>query len=216
MNYKLKTIGLIAAGMIALSACTPQQALKSYTVEGVVADSSANGKTIYIMRYDNNRYIDSTLIANGRFTFQGKTDSAYFCRIDVNRDEFASFILEPGSIQVDLKAHSNPSGTPRNAEMVRLNTIEDSLRKVTANMWESIQQQYKEEGERDEAMKKALDEQAQRIADWADAYFQRTGPLLPVHPHVRQHAERAEKGFIADHPIVATQQPYGEQSYQQY
>ena len=79
--------------------------------------------------------------------------------------------LEPGSIQVDLKAHSNPSGTPRNAEMVRLNTIEDSLRKVTASMWESIQQQYKEEGERDEAMKKALDEQAQRIADWADAYF---------------------------------------------
>ena len=36
MNYKLKTIGLIAAGMIALSACTPQQASKNYTVEGVV------------------------------------------------------------------------------------------------------------------------------------------------------------------------------------
>ena len=171
MDYKLKTIGFIAAGMIALSACTPQQASKSYTVEGVVADSSVNGKTIYIMRYDNNRYIDSTVIANGRFTFQGKTDSAYFCRIDVNYDEFANFILEPGSIQVDLKAHSNPSGTPRNAEMVRLNNMEDSLREVTASMWESIQQQYKEEDERDEAMKKALDEQAQRIADWADAYF---------------------------------------------
>ena len=166
----MKTIGCIAAGMIAVSACAPQQASKSYTVEGEVADTSANGKTIYIMRYDNNRYIDSTVIANGRFTFQGETDSVYFCRIDVNYDEFANFMLEPGTIQVDLKGHNNPSGTPRNVEMVRLNAIEDSLRKATASMWDSIRQRYKEE-ERDEAMQKALDEQAQRIADWADAYF---------------------------------------------
>ena len=43
INCQLKTIGFIAAAMIALSACTPQQASNGYTVEGVVADTSANG-----------------------------------------------------------------------------------------------------------------------------------------------------------------------------
>ena len=35
------------------------QTTYSYRVEGELTDNSFNGKMLYIMRYDDNRYIDS-------------------------------------------------------------------------------------------------------------------------------------------------------------
>ena len=100
-------ISLTVGSLLALcTACHPSQSAKEYVVEGVVRDSSANGKTIYIMRYDNNEFIDSTVVKDNRFTFKGQIDTAVFCRIDVTYSEFANFILEGGHIQADLETWS--------------------------------------------------------------------------------------------------------------
>lgn len=48
--------------MSILYACSPSSHSTEYSVSGVVSDSAANGKKIYILRYDDNRYIDSTVI----------------------------------------------------------------------------------------------------------------------------------------------------------
>ena len=49
------------------------QTTYSYRVEGELTDNSFNGKMLYIMRYDDNRYIDSTRVENQKFAFEGRT-----------------------------------------------------------------------------------------------------------------------------------------------
>ena len=52
---------VFAGFMSILYACTPSSHSTEYSVSGVVSDSAANGKKIYILRYDDNRYIDKIL-----------------------------------------------------------------------------------------------------------------------------------------------------------
>ena len=92
-----------------LCACQPSQKSNLYTVTGELEDSAHHGKKVYIMRYDDNKYIDSTFIEGNKFVFKGEVDTASFCRIDVSRDAFANFILEGGDVKVDLKTYVYPS-----------------------------------------------------------------------------------------------------------
>ena len=111
------------AGGLALVSCnqTPKVPANFYTVEGIVADSTANGKTIYIMNYDSNKRIDTTVVQNNRFVFTGTVDTAAFCRIDVSHQEYGNFILEPGKITVSLTDHDHPaSGTALNDVMTQI------------------------------------------------------------------------------------------------
>ena len=48
---------VFAGFMSILYACTPSSHSTEYSVSGVVSDSAANGKKIYILRYDDNQYI---------------------------------------------------------------------------------------------------------------------------------------------------------------
>ena len=45
---------VFAGFMSILYACTPSSHSTEYSVSGVVSDSAANGKKIYILRYDDN------------------------------------------------------------------------------------------------------------------------------------------------------------------
>lgn len=124
-----------------LYACSPSPHSTGYTVTGMVSDSSVNGKKIYIMRYDDNRYIDSTIIENGQFTFKGQADTASFCCIDVGRGAYASFILENGNIRVDLQKHNQPSGTPLNDKVAQLALAEDSINNLINRRVQEIKEQ---------------------------------------------------------------------------
>lgn len=64
--------------MSILYACSPSSHSTEYSVSGVVSDSAANGKKIYILRYDDNQYIDSTVIEKNQFTFKGQVDTASY------------------------------------------------------------------------------------------------------------------------------------------
>ena len=148
-------------GGLALASCdqTPKVPATSYTVEGIVADSTANGKTIYIMNYDGNQTIDTTVIQNNRFVFTGTVDTAAFCRIDVNRQEFGNFILEPGKITVNLNNRKNPaSGTAMNGLMTQIMQTQDSLIQV-------LMQKHKE-------MRAALPDEV-AFMQQAKAYFEK-------------------------------------------
>ena len=85
------------------------QTTYSYRVEGELTDNSFNGKMLYIMRYDDNRYIDSTRVENQKFAFEGRTAIPSFCRIDAGRN-YGNFILDEGTIKVNLYTHV-PTGT---------------------------------------------------------------------------------------------------------
>lgn len=114
----MKSIQLLVVGALAmLCACQPSQKSNLYTVTGELEDSAHHGKKVYIMRYDDNKYIDSTFIEGNKFVFKGEVDTASFCRIDVSRNAYANFILEGGDVKVDLKTHDYPSGTIQNEVM---------------------------------------------------------------------------------------------------
>ena len=107
------------------------QTVADYTVTGELGNTDSDGKKIYIMRYDDEKLTDSTVVRGGRFCFRGKVDTATFCRIDITGYEFANFILEGGDIRVfpdyKKKKHDKPSGTPMNNIIRVIATAQDSL-----------------------------------------------------------------------------------------
>lgn len=146
-NNAFLAVGVLLASLIGTSACTSGGNASTYTVEGMVSDSSVNGKTIYMMRYDDNRRLDSAVVKDNRFTFTGSVDTASLCRIDVSRSEFANLILESGNITVDMKNYNQPSGTPLNDEFARISRSEDSLYQVMKEKYEEYEAQYKDREE---------------------------------------------------------------------
>ncbi len=163
-----------------LYACIPSSHSTGYSVTGVVSDSSSNGKKIYIMRYDDNRYIDSTVIEKNQFTFKGQVDTASYCRIDVDRDAYANFILENGDIRVDLQKHNQPSGTLLNDKVAQLALAEDSVSELIARRSQEIKEQCgNDEQAFDCQMKEFIRQQRESIANkcadfyeghWDDAF----------------------------------------------
>ena len=103
------------------------QTTYSYRVEGELTDNSFNGKMLYIMRYDDNRYIDSTRVENQKFAFEGRTAIPSFCRIDAGRN-YGNFILDEGTIKVNLYTHV-PTGTKLNEAFNKTIATVDSIRK---------------------------------------------------------------------------------------
>lgn len=79
------------------------------------------------MRYDDNRYIDSTRVENQKFVFEGRTAIPSFCRIDAGRN-YGNFILDEGTIKVNLYTHV-PTGTKLNEAFNKTIATVDSIRK---------------------------------------------------------------------------------------
>lgn len=170
----MKSIQTLVVGALAmLCACQPSQKSNLYTVIGELEDSAHHGKKVYIMRYDDNRLIDSTFIEGDKFVFKGEVDTASFCRIDVTRRMFANFILEGGDIKVNLEKYNQPSGTPMNDEMRKISQEEDSIFSYVGQKQEEIWKQYPDVEQAREAMKRLADQFKASIAERSEELFAR-------------------------------------------
>lgn len=145
---KTKFWGIISL-LTTLCACNPaQQHSNTYTVKGEVSDSSANGKMAYLMRYDDNKRVDSAMVQDNQIIFTGKVDTASFCRLVINDSrEFANLILESGDIHANLEKYNQPSGTLQNEEMAKISIEEDSIYAIMDTKREEYQKQYTDEKE---------------------------------------------------------------------
>ena len=121
------TFFLGCMGLTALfAACTPSS--KGYTVEGLLPDSTMNGKTVYMLRVDDRKVMDSTVVDGNKITFTGVApDTAFDCRVDLSRRSTSIFILENGNIKLNFENPYAPSGTPLNDELARVFAEQDSL-----------------------------------------------------------------------------------------
>lgn len=122
---KSKVFFTLITGCFLAFACTDKHPTHTYTVEGTTADTTLNGKKLYLMDYDNNRNIDSTIVENGKFIFTGNADTTRFCRLDIG-GEFANIILESGKMTVNLEKQ-NAEGTPLNKEFTQYRHLQDSM-----------------------------------------------------------------------------------------
>ncbi len=170
MNKTILTAVLLTA---CISGAWAQQNSKGYTVSGEIADSAANGKTIYIQRYDDMLRVDSTVVRNNRFCFRGEVDEPAYCRIQVLPRKHGNIILEPGNIRVNLEHYNQPSGTPMNDEMRRLQLREDSISKQKSMAYKAFQQQFTDVEELKQKGQAWLDEfRKERKAEYKELYKQ--------------------------------------------
>lgn len=73
---KTRILGIIGL-LTTLCACNPApQHSDVYTIKAEVSDSSANGKMAYLMRYDDNKHVDSAMVKDNQIIFTGKVDTA--------------------------------------------------------------------------------------------------------------------------------------------
>lgn len=110
----------------------------SYRVEGKLDGPSFNGKTIYIMRYDDKANIDSTQVVNGKFVFEGKADNHGLCGVKAGR-KFATFVMDDGLIKVNMDSLYHSSGTLKNDALTRGWAVADSIEKLKADKFAELQ-----------------------------------------------------------------------------
>lgn len=117
MNKNFISCG--AFGLVAmLTACSATP--KGYTVTGTLSDSTMNGKTVYILDMDKNAYLDTAVVSNNTFVFEGKADTAVLASLmlEGQRYPLAWFALENGNISID--SNWEAKGTLLNEELTRV------------------------------------------------------------------------------------------------
>jgi len=97
------------------------QADKSFTIKGEVPNPSFNGEYIYLIPFNYSKdKVDSAIIINTSFTFNGITDSVgiYVLRAQkpLSRFDLQDLLVvnEPGVINVKLNENSSANGTALN------------------------------------------------------------------------------------------------------
>jgi len=135
-------------GLLLFTACSEKPAT-TYTINGTIPDNSLDGKMIYIYNRDNNNLnIDSTVVTGTTFTFTGKMDTAAYCRIDASREYYVNFILENGTINLDLSKPVSPSGSPLNDEIARFFAAQDSMSDLIDSKRQEFMKQTEDKEER--------------------------------------------------------------------
>ena len=140
MKKNLFVLG--ALGLLAMfTACN--SASSGYTVTGTMPDSTFNGKTIYIVNYDNNERIDSTVVKGDKYVFKGgNVDTALVAIVSTDRGNMPFlFALENGNIVIteDAEYDYNPTGTPLNDELTRLSNAMASINNAYAEAYEAFE-----------------------------------------------------------------------------
>ncbi|MBR5055865.1 MAG: AhpC/TSA family protein [Bacteroidales bacterium] len=146
--------GLLAA--LLLTSCSNQ----TYTIDGKVEDSSLEGTKVYkIDRFDTaalldgtvkqEDYMDSTVVAGGKFHFEGKTASPDYCTLyipsgDMQKGPFlyATVVIEPGAkLNVEAKADrkSVVTGSSSNDVLQQYEEARDALSDQFMDIYNRLQ-----------------------------------------------------------------------------
>lgn len=153
----MKYFFLMAASAALLASCSSKP---GYKIDGTVSNPALDGKYVYLcdLNSRNNAPMDSALVQNGKFAFQGVQDSPLVTLIKFNKTDLfpdgqkdrrdygpgenaifsAILVLENAPLQVKLDSVSTISGTPENdAFQAFINGI-DNIRKESAYLDEKL------------------------------------------------------------------------------
>lgn len=114
----MKATFIAAAGALALAACAAKAEPNNYKVT-VEEPQMADGSMLYMVNYDTSDKMDSTVVMNGKASFEGIVETPAFVRLVSDGNRMEAFILEEGNI--DIKG-GMAAGTPLNAELEKFGT----------------------------------------------------------------------------------------------
>lgn len=105
-----KHLSLAAIACIAIASCTTPPPV-GYTINGTVADSTLNGKTIYLLKDINadEQAIDSTVITNNSYTFTSQEPLAEPCIMRVYMGRSGNIVIIDNGVVVNIAAGKEPS-----------------------------------------------------------------------------------------------------------
>ena len=130
LKYILTVTISVVTMFCACTVSTPD----SYTITGLLPDSTANGKEFVIKDLFSREVISTSVIDGNTFKFEGVSDTTKLCNIQVKDSKlYGIFILENGNINIDLSSPKNaylPSGTKNNDVMAQIWEICDTISKV--------------------------------------------------------------------------------------
>ena len=142
-----RLIYTLAAGATILAACQPAN---SYKIDGTTTGFN-DGDTIYLQEVNGRdvRTLDSTVVADGKFSFSGTTDTIQKLSICYKTDgRFVEdeFFLEKGTIKATLdKEQSSITGTPNNDIYNQFNAALGEKYKQMRALYETINDSLPEE-----------------------------------------------------------------------
>lgn len=116
----MKLLPLLALVLL-IASCSSRP---TFRIEGAVLPGIREGQTIYLVPEQNaNRSnVDSTIVKNGRFHFEGDTERVSIIRLPINNRLDAQELLvvtEPGVINATIGKTSSVGGTPQNRIMAQ-------------------------------------------------------------------------------------------------
>lgn len=132
---KFKFTLSVLAGALALASCTSG----GYKIEGT-AGNDLDGKQVKLIAQLDNTPLDSTLVKDGKFAFEGKQDTAklavVYIEVEGQMPPFASFVLENEKLNIDL------TKDPKQAEGGKLNVAFNQFNEEARVMQEEQMQEF--------------------------------------------------------------------------
>ena len=103
---------LWAALALLFPICGTGLAQITYSVSGRIDDPEAEGRKVYLQLYDTFQVIDTAVVHNRQFRFEGTAERSYAARVDIDGIRgYANFVLED-SVVIDFGKHLPQSGGP--------------------------------------------------------------------------------------------------------
>lgn len=134
----MKKLTYLAVAAVALGVASCNSNKTGYVITGTV-EGAADGDTVFIQELVNRQLnkVDTALIVNGTFTFEGTQDSVvnrYITYIKNDKKNYVNFFLENGKIEVSLsKDSTSATGTPNNDAYQEIqNKLHEISKKQTA------------------------------------------------------------------------------------
>ena len=125
----LNKLATVAIGATTLFAACTAPAPTSYTVTGILPDSSMNGKEVVLRENFTRTVIATDTIEGNKFTFEGVADTARYCYVQVKGARIAAdLVLENGNITLDFNAERVlPTGTENNKIIADIYAVCDTI-----------------------------------------------------------------------------------------
>ena len=169
-----RNLSLAALPLFLLAACSTEP---SYEIKGSINTENCEGKYIYLRHHNQRAYVDSALITNGTFTFEGKVDSVAIYDLFIkgksrHHDHNIPFVLENISMtaQIDTATFDCVRGGIENDAFAKLN----------------------------EAKEKALDNYEKYIAEYNSGDESLKGPADKKITAMFKNRDAIQNKFIAD------------------
>jgi thiol-disulfide isomerase/thioredoxin len=171
----MKKVVFMALCAFLLIACGKQP---GYVITGTIDNAGLNagldGETVYLYEYGvkDREALDSAVVENGKFTIKGEQATPLLCvvrfdeevvapnQVDAgeNAPYTAVFMLENGTLKIDLSENPTVTGIPENDALT-------SLQKEMKQLRSSMEQIMQEMGSEDEAIADAAEEKYNEMED---------------------------------------------------